>query len=111
MTQVINNLLSNAIKFTPNNGQVQVILEQGSRGDVRLLVRDTGIGIPKDSIPKLFDKFTSVSKAGTAGEKSTGLGMSITKTLVERMEGEIQVESEIGKGTTFIITFQSAPHQ
>ncbi len=103
LTQVLNNLLSNAIKFTPSGGQVILSLNQ-EKGVVIAKVRDTGIGIPPKNLDKLFDKFTSAGQEGTAGEKSTGLGLHITKNQVERMQGEISVESTLGMGTIFTVS-------
>lgn len=100
--QVFNNLLSNAIKFTARNGSVTVTM----KNDVNfatVCVQDSGIGIPADKIPYLFDKFTKARRAGTSGEKTTGLGMSITKHIIEQHQGEIAVESKVNEGSTFTI--------
>ncbi|MDX2470947.1 MAG: response regulator [SAR324 cluster bacterium] len=107
LTRVINNFLSNAVKFTPNNGQVKAILSEVD-GKIHVDIQDTGIGISEANIPKLFDKFTSASQTGTAGEKSTGLGLSITKTLIEKMDATVNVTSKVGLGTTFTIIFDKA---
>lgn len=104
MTRLINNLLTNAIKFTPEGGDIRITLEPQGTKELLLTVADTGIGIPEDKLPELFKKFTKISKSGTSGEKGTGLGMSIVKTLVEKHNGSIAVESEPGKGTQFKIT-------
>ena len=102
--RIFTNLISNSLKFTEENGAVALKLEQ--QGDkVTITVKDNGIGIPKDKIPVLFDKYTSASQEGTAGEKSTGLGMSIIKTLVEIHQGDIAVSSAVGIGTTFTLHF------
>ncbi len=103
LARILNNLLSNAIKFTPLGGSVTVITNSIDTDHVVISVRDTGIGIPKDQIPKLFDKFTSASQKGTAGEESTGLGLSITKSLVSKHDGKISVQSSEGKGAEFAI--------
>ncbi|MCF8129742.1 MAG: response regulator [Deltaproteobacteria bacterium] len=103
--RVFNNLLSNAIKFTPDNGTIHLHIEPGPPGKVRVKVADTGIGIPEDKIPYLFDQFTSTSQSGTGGEVGTGLGMSIVKEILEKHEVPINVESETGKGTCFTLTF------
>jgi DNA-binding response OmpR family regulator/two-component sensor histidine kinase len=102
--RIINNLLSNAIKFTPKNGNVQLILEPVD-GKVSLSVVDSGVGIPKDKIPQLFNKYSKASRLGTDGEKGTGLGLSIVKELVDMHGGSIDVASEEGKGTKFQILF------
>jgi signal transduction histidine kinase len=82
--RVFNNLLSNAIKFTPDNGTIHLNIEPGPPGKVHVKVADTGIGIPEDKIPYLFDQFTSTSQSGTSGEVGTGLGMSIVKEILEK---------------------------
>ncbi|WP_299463311.1 PAS domain-containing sensor histidine kinase [uncultured Microscilla sp.] len=100
--QAVNNLLSNAIKFTARHGQVTVTLNDTS-DYATICVKDSGIGIPTDKIPFLFDKFTKARRAGTSGEKTTGLGMSITKNIIDQHKGEISVESKVNEGTSFII--------
>ena len=103
--RVFNNLLSNAIKFTPEKGTIQVQIEPGSKGEVWANVIDTGIGIPEDRIPYLFDQFTKTSQSGTSGEQGTGLGMSIVKEILEKHGVPIAVESQEGKGTRFKLIF------
>ena len=100
--QAFNNLLSNAIKFTAHNGSVTVTLKNEA-DFATVCVQDSGIGIPADKIPYLFDKFTKARRAGTSGEKTTGLGMSITKHIVEQHQGEIYVESKVNEGSAFTI--------
>ena len=98
--QVIDNLLSNAIKFTPENGAVDVRLRRD--GDLAILeVADTGIGIPEDEQEKLFERLYRASSATDRHIPGLGLGLTITKAIVEAHEGRIAVESEIGAGTTF----------
>ena len=104
VTQALNNILSNAIKFTPHNGKVKVTLED-QINCAQIHIKDTGIGIPEDKIPVLFDKFTKARRAGTSGEKTTGLGMSITKQIIDQHQGEISVESKVNEGTTFTVRF------
>ncbi|KAA3601505.1 MAG: hypothetical protein DWQ06_07750 [Calditrichaeota bacterium] len=102
--QLVSNLITNAVKFTENGGTIIVSTELK---DDKVLIKfsDNGIGIPPEKIPILFDKFTKASRKGTKGESSTGLGMSITKRLVELHFGKIWVESEVGKGTDFFVEF------
>lgn len=102
MTQVMNNLLSNAIKYTPQGGCVEVRTERLAR-DVVIVVRDTGLGIPEEDIPHLFEKFFRVSRPTHMQEKGTGLGLSIVQGIVEQHGGHIQVESTLDEGTTFYI--------
>ena len=110
-TRLLNNLLSNAVKFTPRGGTVAVAIGKDDQ-HVTLTVTDTGTGISETMLPTLFDRFTKASKPGTEGEPGTGLGMSITKQLVDLHHGTIQVESVPGKGTSFHLTFPllSASH-
>ena len=101
--QVINNLLSNAIKFTHPGGTVT--LRVRDCGDlVQIQVSDTGIGIPQEMLPHLFEKFGPHQRPGTAGEKGTGLGMPIIKGFVELHGGTVDVQSKEGEGTTVTIT-------
>ena len=99
---VIQNLLSNAIKFTNKNGQITVAVKE-SDNEVTLKVSDDGIGVSKDQQEEIFEKFTKVRKLGTKGEKSVGLGLSITKKIVELHHGSVRVQSDICKGATFIV--------
>lgn len=105
MTQVYENLISNAIKFSPVNKNIHVkIWEEGSK--VRSLVSDEGPGITLEDQKKLFRKFQILSSKPTAGEKSTGLGLSIVKKYVEAMKGTVWCESEPGKGSSFYIDLE-----
>ncbi len=101
--QAINNLLSNAIKFTPDEGTITVHVAQQGGGAV-VTVADTGVGIPQPMQAELFEKFTSARRPGLRGERSTGLGMSIIKTIVELHQGHIAFDSVEGRGSTFVIT-------
>lgn len=106
--QVINNLLGNALKFTPDGGHISVRLSQHP-SHVQLLVADDGVGIPAALQPGLFERFTRARRPGLRGEKSTGLGMSIIKTIVELHQGRIWLESAEDEGTTFYIELPLAP--
>lgn len=109
LLRVVNNLLGNAIKFTSNGGQIRVNLEAGDAGKIVLRITDNGIGIPAEKLPSLFDRFTPVSQSGTAGETSTGLGMSIVKQLVEQHGGKIEVTSAVGLGTELRVILPPLP--
>ena len=104
LKRIFANLLSNAIKFTPSDGTITLSCEEINDQAV-VIVKDSGIGIPAEMVPKLFDKYTPASRAGTDGEESTGLGMSIVKELVHHHDGNIEVQSVENSGTAFIITF------
>jgi signal transduction histidine kinase len=98
--QVLGNLLSNALKFTPENGSISV--HAWADGDnLRIEVRDTGEGMPKDQLPYIFDKFFQVGQQ--ARTKGAGLGLAIAREVVEAHGGSINVESATGRGTTFTI--------
>ncbi|MCZ2355424.1 MAG: hybrid sensor histidine kinase/response regulator [Bacteroidia bacterium] len=104
--QAINNLLSNAVKFTKKGGTVTLTTATGElngKPAAKITIEDTGIGIPADKLPFLFDKFSKSHRAGTSGEKGTGLGMSISKAIVELHQGKIEVASTEGKGTTYTV--------
>jgi len=102
MRQVVDNLLSNAIKFSPSGSVVNVTCGQAGR-ILDITVTDQGPGIPSEDLDRLFDTFEKLSAQPTGGEKSTGLGLSIVKSIVDAHGGEIEVDSEVGKGTTFIV--------
>ncbi len=104
--QILYNLLSNALKFTPEGGSVTVRVEHhnGAERGVRLGVSDTGPGIPEDQREAVFEKFKQVDASVTREHGGTGLGLAITRELVHILGGEIEFESEIGRGTTFLVT-------
>ena len=101
--EVLINLISNSIKFTPEGGWIKVICTEED-GEVLVSVQDSGVGIAKEDVPKLFDKFTQFDRKAGPGEKGTGLGLAIVKKLVEMHDGKIKVESEVGQGTIFTIS-------
>ncbi|HEV7906075.1 MAG TPA: ATP-binding protein [Pyrinomonadaceae bacterium] len=103
LRRVIVNLLSNALKFTPKGGRVSVRAELAG-AEMRVAVTDTGVGIAAADIPLLFDKYEQARHRATRGEKGTGLGLYITRQLVELHGGDIHVESEVGRGSTFSFT-------
>lgn len=111
MWQVFDNLISNASKFSPAGSKIEVILEC-SETQVRCGVRDQGPGISAADRKHLFQAFTRGEAKPTGGESSTGLGLSIVKEIVERHQGEIHVESTLGKGSTFwVVLPRCAPPQ
>jgi signal transduction histidine kinase len=99
--QVVSNLVMNAIKFTERGGFVTVRVARDDARHVRLEVADTGVGIPAGQREQVFQKLRKLRAGGTAGERGTGLGLYITKKLVDRMGGTIDFDSVEGKGTTF----------
>lgn len=100
--QIMYNLLSNAIKFTDSNGKI-CIEATSTKKYLILKVKDTGIGIDKKYHKKIFDKFVQLEDAYTKTKSSTGLGLAITKEFVEMHKGKITIESEVGKGSAFIV--------
>lgn len=100
--RIILNLLSNSIKFTDANGTINVNIYDGDKY-IKICVMDNGIGIPKDKLNTIFDRFTQVDKTLTRNSKGTGIGLALVKSLVELHNGKIEVKSEYGKGTEFII--------
>ena len=96
MMKILSNILSNAFKFTPKNGKITVSIKESSisSSSVEIKIKDTGIGISKDEIPKLFDRFYQVDSSFTKEHEGTGIGLALTKELVELHHGSISVESE-----------------
>ena len=107
LKQVLINILGNAVKFTPAPGKVSFNVEKTGEFDcqstIRFIIKDTGIGMDKSYIPKIFDAFSQEDSGKTNKYGSTGLGMAITKNIVELMNGEISVDSEKGVGSTFTV--------
>jgi len=102
INQIFINLVDNAIKFT-DKGVIEIFVRE-KKDEIECVVSDTGIGISKSDLPRVFSKFQQFGRVPGAGEKGTGLGLSIAKGLVEMHKGEIWAESELGKGTKFIFT-------
>lgn len=109
MRQVTDNLISNAIKYTPQGGQVMVTaLVEGST--LILKVSDSGLGIPEEYIPTLFQPFSRVREREHMKQEGTGLGLSIVKTIIDQHRGDIEIDSVPGEGTSFIITLPDVIH-
>ena len=108
LRQVLINVLGNAVKFTPRGGSIDFIVEKtasfGGKSTLKFIVKDTGIGINKEYLPKIFDTFSQEDGTSTNKYGSSGLGMAIAKNIVDMMNGKIEVESEKGVGTTFTVT-------
>jgi len=117
LKQVLINILSNAIKFTDAPGSVMLSVERtavfGDQSTIRFSIQDTGIGMSEEFLPKIFEAFTQEDSTRNNKYGSTGLGMAITKNIVELMNGTISVQSEKGVGTEFtvVITLKNAEHQ
>ncbi len=105
MQNIVSNLLTNAIKFTPAGNDVYLTIEKRNTDQLTIIVRDTGIGIKKEELPFIFDRFYQADTSNTRRSEGTGIGLSICKEFVKLMGGKISVESEINKGTTFFLEF------
>lgn len=101
LERILLNLLSNAVKFTNNGGEIMVNVED-HEDFVRISVKDTGIGIPKDKLDAIFDRFCQVDRSLTRNREGSGIGLSLVKTLVEMHGGKIMVNSTVGEGSEFI---------
>ncbi|HEU5292839.1 MAG TPA: ATP-binding protein, partial [Cyclobacteriaceae bacterium] len=108
LEKIISNLLSNAFKFTSEGGSISLAISSSSnqyfkKGFVEITIADTGIGIESEHLPKIFDRFYQVDMSSTRSYEGSGIGLSLTKELVELHHGTIEVKSEIQKGSTFIV--------
>jgi two-component system phosphate regulon sensor histidine kinase PhoR len=103
LEQALINLLDNAIKFNRPQGEVFVTAGPADSGKARITITDTGIGIPSEDLSRIFERFYRVDKARSREMGGTGLGLAIVKHIVERMGGSVQVESQLGKGSTFTV--------
>ena len=108
LRQVIVNILSNAVKFTDEGGNINLSVKKMAQFDgkssIQFIIEDTGIGMSEEFLPKIFDSFTQEDSTATNKYGSSGLGLAIAKNIVEMMNGNIEVESEKGTGTTFRVT-------
>lgn len=116
LRQVFSNLFENALRYTPPGGRISVKIDDVRNGRsrasqerwVEIQVSDTGSGIPRESLPRVFERFYRADPARSRADGGTGLGLSIVKHLIERMNGEVTAESELGKGTTIRIRLPAA---
>jgi signal transduction histidine kinase len=111
--QVLYNLLSNAIKYNHDNGNVRVAVSVNEQKEIRLQVRDTGMGIKKEDLPRIFDDFIQLNSSTTKVQQGTGLGLALSKKIVEQQGGSIAAESEVGRGSMFtvVVPLASKPAQ
>jgi len=107
MNEIFINLLSNAVKYTPEGGHIELIVERTGLSDTwvdyKTVVRDSGVGISREFLPKIYEPFSQERTKQTAGIGGSGLGLSIVKKLITCMDGSIEAKSELGRGTEFII--------
>lgn len=107
LNTIIRNLLSNAIKFTPKGGEIKFgTLDKTDGNNIVIFIQDSGIGIAKEDIEKIFNNEHKVNRPGTEGEPSSGLGLLLCKEFIEKHDGKIWIESEVGKGSTFYFTMR-----
>jgi signal transduction histidine kinase/DNA-binding response OmpR family regulator/ligand-binding sensor domain-containing protein len=117
LEKILTNLISNAFKFTPENGEIGVSLKYSSFSNhqapnsIEIKIRDSGKGIPQDQVTKIFDRFFQISSSENREEAGTGIGLALTKELVDLFRGEIQVESKIGQGSTFTVILPVSKEQ
>ena len=109
LAQAVDNLVSNAIKFTPSGGTVRLEVGPGERGGAVIVVADSGIGIPPDELSQLTHRFFRASTATRRAIPGVGLGLSITKAVVDAHGGSLSIESTLGEGTSFTITLPATP--
>jgi two-component system phosphate regulon sensor histidine kinase PhoR len=103
LRQILDNLIDNALKYTPEGGRVVVSCRPEGEGAIAVEVADTGIGIPRDDLPRVFERFYRVDKARSRELGGTGLGLSIVKHLVQSIGGQVSVESRLGAGSKFTV--------
>ena len=108
--QVIDNIMNNAIKYSPDGGTITVHLSE-THNNILLSITDQGLGIPKKDLQKVFDRFYRVDKARARKQGGTGLGLAITKEVIKAHGGNIWVESQEGRGSTFYITLPYEPYE
>lgn len=112
LIQLFENLLENAIKYGGENGKVEIVLSApADNGDIAIEFRDSGPGIPEEHIPRLVERFYRVDVETSRGKQGTGLGLSIVRHIAQRHGGRLNIRSEIGQGSTFIVTLPFAPEE
>jgi heavy metal sensor kinase len=109
LKRLLSNLILNAITYTPEGGKIELSLETSADTGL-LIISDTGTGIPEESLPYIFDRFYRVDQSRSHDTGGSGLGLAIVQKIVEAHDGKIEVTSEVGKGTTFQVLFNSNSH-
>jgi len=108
LEQAFVNLLDNAVKFNRADGEVWVEASRMPEGKVAISIADSGIGIPFEDVPRIFERFYRVDKARSREVGGTGLGLSIVKHVIEQMQGTVSVESQLNKGSRFTVVLPEA---
>jgi two-component system phosphate regulon sensor histidine kinase PhoR len=103
LEQAVLNLVANAIKFNQAGGEVRIRVASDSPGEVSITISDTGVGIPSQDLPRIFERFYRVDKGRSRQVGGTGLGLTIVKHVIERMHGTIEVQSQLRHGSTFTV--------
>ena len=103
--QILLNILDNAVKFTPEGGAIKITAAQKDDDSVAVRIADTGIGIPKNELPRLGERFYRVEKTRSRDSGGTGLGLSIVKHLMAAHGGRMEIDSTLGQGTTVLLFF------
>jgi signal transduction histidine kinase len=109
LCQVLLNLAGNAIKYTPDGGEISVVVDHDDRM-VHVRVQDTGPGIPSDQIGRIFEPFVQGERSLNRPDEGVGLGLAISRELVAGMGGTLAVESELGRGSVFVVTMPRGVH-
>jgi two-component system phosphate regulon sensor histidine kinase PhoR len=109
LEQVLVNLLDNAIKYTPEGGKITIFALQKDQGEIEVSVQDNGIGIPREDLSRIFERFYRVDKGRSQELGGTGLGLSIVKHIIQVHRGRVWAESQLGKGSTFYLTLPKNP--
>ena len=104
LREMVFNLLENAVKYNVPSGSVKITVQKGAAG-TEFIIQDTGIGIPKEHIGRIFERFYRVDKSRSKQTGGTGLGLSIVKHIVEKHQAKLDISSEVGKGTTIRVCF------
>jgi two-component system phosphate regulon sensor histidine kinase PhoR len=107
LSLLVSNLLDNAVRYTRPGGRIHVGIT-AQNGDAKLSVNDSGIGIPARDLPRVFERFYRVDRARSRDTGGTGLGLAIVKHVAEQHGGRVEAESELGRGTTFVVTLPAA---
>ena len=108
LSTALRNLIANAVKFTPIGGTIEFNILERTADEIVFEIKDSGAGIPALQIPKLFQIESKIITTGTANEKGSGLGLLLVKEFIDKNNGKIQLISEIGKGTSAILTLPLA---
>jgi two-component system phosphate regulon sensor histidine kinase PhoR len=108
LMSAVGNLVTNAVRYTPEGGRISVVWRRRDDGSGEITVSDTGIGVSREHIPRLTERFYRVDGSRSRETGGTGLGLSIVKHVVHRHGGELDVQSELGKGSSFTLVFPAA---